>query len=156
MQVLTDERSAKSLAKAKYKKLTNPQKVAVELMAAGLNNHSIADTIGCDIVTIRRWKTLPQFKVALSEAIEIDAELHRFELKALYGKAIQRVSQLVDDKNPQVALAACKLAFEAEQNILRIAEETAMLRQLEERMDALTQAGVMPPGPEGIDVEESQ
>ena len=73
--------------------------------------------------TIRNWKRLPQFKVALAEEIEIDAELHRFELKALYGKALKRVSELIDDKNPQIALAASKLAIEAEASILRIAEE---------------------------------
>ena len=62
----------------------------------------------------------------------------------MYGKAIYRVNELIEDKNPTIALAACKLAFEDEQNILRIAEETAMLCQLEERMDALNYRGDAP------------
>lgn len=154
MQVLADERSSKSLAKAKAKRLSSPQKEAVRLLAAGLGMGCVADTVGCDPVTIRNWKRLPQFKVALAEAIEIDAEMHRFEIKALYGKSIQRVNELIDDKNPQIALAACKLAFEAEQNILRIAEETEMLKALESRMDALTSNGIIPPADDIIDVED--
>ena len=155
MQVLMDERSKNSLAKAKMKRLTNPQKEAVRLMAAGIGTLCIADTVGCEVQTIRNWKKLPQFKVALAEAIEIDAELHRFELKALYGKALQRVSELIDDKNPQIALAASKLVFDAEQNILRIAEEQEVLKQLETRMDALASNGIIPGAEEVIDVEEA-
>ena len=107
-------------------------------------------------VTINNWKKKDNFRVALAEEINIDAELHGFELKAIYGKAIYRVSELIQDSRiRRLQLQACKLAFEAEQNILRIAEETEMLKALESRMDALANNGIIPPADEVIDVEEA-
>ena len=74
--------------------------------------------------------------------MEIDADLHGVRLKALYGKALDRVSELLDDPNPQIRVQAARLAFEAEQNIARALEEQRMLKSLEDRMDALAQAGI--------------
>ena len=137
-------------AKAMTKPLTQQQKKAVKLLAAGMTTGCVADCIGTTSTTVCNWKRKDNFKIALAEEIDIDSQLHRFELKAIYGKAIYRVSELIEDKNPQIALAACKLAFEAEQNILRIAEETEMLKQLESRMDALTANGIIPPAADEV------
>lgn len=125
------------------------------MLATGMVTQCVADALGCTRNTIVTWKKKDNFRIALAEEIDIDAELHRFELKAIYGKAIYRVSQLIEDPNPQIAIQACKLAFEAEQNIMRIAEETEMLKALESRMDALASNGIIPPADEVIDVEEA-
>ena len=150
MLTLLEEGNEIRAARAMTKPLTNQQKKAVKLLAAGLTTSCTADALGCTQVTICNWKKKDNFKIALAEEINIDAQLHRFELKATYGKAIGRVSELIEDKNPQIALAACKLAFEAEQNILRIAEETEMLKQLESRMDALAANGIIPPAADEV------
>ena len=150
MLTLLEEGNELKAVKAMTKPLTSQQKKAVKLLAAGLTTSCTADALGCSQVTICNWKRKDNFKIALAEEINIDAQLHRFELKATYGKAIGRVSELIEDKNPQIALAACKLAFEAEQNILRIAEETEMLKQLESRMDALTANGIIPPAADEV------
>ena len=155
MLTLFDENNTAKLERAKSKPLSAPQRKAVKMLAAGLTARSVADALGCEHATIINWKKKDNFRVALAEEIDIDADLHRFELKAIYGKAIYRVSELIQDKNPQIALQACKLAFEAEQNILRIAEETEMLKALESRMDALASNGIIPPADEVIDVEDA-
>lgn len=154
MLTLLDERNQLKAARAMTKPLSSTQKKAVKLLAAGLTSGCVADALGTTQTTIIAWKKKDNFKIALSEEINIDSELHRFELKAIYGKAIYRVSELIEDKNPSIALAACKLAFEAEQNIMRIAEETEMLKALESRMDALAANGIIPPADDIIDVED--
>lgn len=144
MLTLLEEKNQIRAARAMTKDLTTVQKKAVKLLATGLTIDCVAGACACTSATIHNWKKKDNFRIALAEEIDIDAELHRFELKAIYGKAIYRVSELIEDRNPQVALAACKLAFEAEQNILRIAEETEMLRALESRMDQLAVGGAPP------------
>lgn len=126
---------------AKDKPLDKRQKKAVELLAAGLDPLGVADSVGVTSQTLRMWRHKPRFKQELADSMEIDADLHGVRLKRLYGKALDRVDKLLDDPDPKVQVQAARLAFEAEQNIARALEEQAMLRSLEERMDALAQVG---------------
>lgn len=126
---------------AKDKPLDKRQKRAIELLSAGLDPIGVADAVGVTPTTLRVWRTKPRFKQELADSMEIDADLHGVRLKRLYGKALDRVDKLLDDPDPKVQVQAARLAFEAEQNIARALEEQAMLRSLEERMDALAQAG---------------
>lgn len=128
----------------KSKPLTAKQKKAVDLLCAGLAPKIVADTIGMSTDGLARWRKLPAFKVALSEVMQVDTELHGVRLRALYGKAIDRVSELLDDPSPHIRVQAARLAFEAEQNIMRVAEEAQMMRALEERMDQLAAGGAPP------------
>ena len=66
--------------------------------------------------------------------MQVDADLHGVRLKALYGKALDRVDKLLDDPSPHIRIQAARLAFEAEQNIARALEEQQMLHSLEQRM----------------------
>ncbi len=128
----------------KAKPLTAKQKKAVELLCAGLSPLCVSETIGISTVALKTWRKLPAFKVAVSEALEVDADLHGVRLRALYGKAIDRVSELLDDPSPHIRVQAARLAFEAEQNIMRVAEEAQMMRALEERLDQLAAGGAPP------------
>ena len=126
------------------KPLTKKQKKAVDLLCAGLAPKIVADTLGISGDGLNKWRKLPAFKVALSEEMQVDADLHGVRLRALYGKAITRVSELLDDPSPHIRVQAARLAFEAEQNIMRVAEEAQMMRALEERMDQLAAGGAPP------------
>ena len=124
------------------KPLTAKQKKAVELLCAGLSPLCVADSLGITTHGLARWRKLPAFKWAVSDEMQIDADLHGVRLKALYGKALDRVDKLLDDKNPHIRLQACRLAFEAEQNIARVIEEQEMLKSLETRMEQLANAAI--------------
>ena len=128
----------------KSKPLTAKQKKAVDLLCAGLAPKCVADTLGISGDGLNKWRKLPAFKVALSEVMQVDTDLHGVRLRALYGKAIDRVSELLDDPSPHIRVQAARLAFEAEQNIMRVAEEAQMMRALEERMDQLAAGGAPP------------
>ncbi len=127
---------------SKDKPLDSRQKKAVQLLCAGLAPKCVADTIGVGTDALTTWRKKPAFKVAVAEAMQIDADLHGVRLKALYGKALDRVSELLDDPSPHIRVQAARLAFEAEQNIARVIEEQQMLKGLEERMDAIAQMGI--------------
>lgn len=127
---------------AKDKPLDSRQKKAVQLLCAGLSPKCVADSIGVGTDALTAWRKKPAFKVAVSEAMNLDVELHGVRLKALYGKALDRVSELLDDPSPHIRVQAARLAFEAEQNIARVIEEQKMLQGLEERMDAIAQMGI--------------
>ena len=124
------------------KPLNAKQKKAVELLCAGLVPKCICEALGITNSTLQKWRGKPAFKWALSDAMQIDADLHGVRLKALYGKALERVDALLDDKNPHIRLQAARLAFEAEQNIARVFEEQQMLKSLEERMESLANAAI--------------
>ena len=126
----------------KDKPLTSKQKKSFELLCAGLSPLCVADTVGISVDALKKWRKLPSFRVAVSEMMEVDTELHGVRLKALYGKALDRVDKLLDDKNPHIRLQACRLAFEAEQNIARVIEEQEMLKSLETRMEELANAAI--------------
>ena len=126
----------------KAKPLTSKQKKAVELLCAGLVPKCVAEALGVSKQCLNSWRSLPAFKWAVSDAMQIDADLHGVRLKALYGKALDRVSELLDDPSPHIRVQAARLAFEAEQNIARVIEEQQMLKGLEERMDAIAQMGI--------------
>lgn len=127
---------------AKDKPLDSRQKKAVQLLCAGLSPKCVCESIGIGPDALTAWRKKPAFKVAVSEAMQLDVELHGVRLKSLYGKALDRVSELLDDPSPHIRVQAARLAFEAEQNIARVIEEQQMLKGLEERMDALVQAGI--------------
>lgn len=139
----------------KSKPLTGKQKKAVELLCAGLAPKCVADTLAISGDGLNKWRKLPAFKVALAEEMQVDADLHGVRLKALYGKALDRVSDLLDDPSPHIRVQAARLAFEAEQNIARVLEEQQMMKALEDRMDALAQVGMggSLPQPEITDIE---
>ena len=126
------------------KPLTAKQKKAVELLCAGLSPLCVSDALGVTTGALKKWRKLPAFKWAVSDEMQIDCDLHGVRLKALYGKALDRVSQLLDDPSPHIRVQAARLAFEAEQNIARALEEQQMMRALEERMDALAIGGAPP------------
>ena len=126
----------------KDKPLDKRQTKAVELLAAGLVATAVADSVGITRRQLQTWRKLPAFKQALSEAMDIDAESHAARLQFIYGKAIEKVSELLDDPCPQIRAQAARLAFDAQQNIARVMEEQKMLKSLEERMDALANAGI--------------
>ncbi|WP_413746084.1 hypothetical protein [Synechococcus sp. MIT S9507] len=134
----------------KDKPLTSKQKKSVELLCAGLSPLCVADTVGISVDALKKWRKLPSFRVAVSEMMEVDTELHGVRLKALYGKALERVDALLDDKNPHIRLQAARLAFEAEQNIARVFEEQQMLQALEQRMEQLAEAAIHGPIPNEV------
>ena len=126
----------------KAKPLTVKQKKAVQLLCAGLSPLCVADSIGITTQAMQKWRKLPAFRQAVSEEMQVDTELHGVRLKALYGKALDRVDKLLDDPNPHIRLQAARLAFEAEQNIARALEEQQALLALERRMEELAQAAI--------------
>ena len=126
----------------KSKPLTKKQKDAVRLLCAGLAPMCVAEAVGITTAALGKWRKLPAFRVAVSEGMELDTELHSVRLKALYGKALERVNALLDDKNPHIRLQACRLAFEAEMQIAKMFEEQQMLKALEERMESLANAAI--------------
>ena len=123
--------------------LDDRQSKAVELLSAGLAPKGVADTIGITTQQLATWRKKPSFKLALSEAMQIDADVHGARLQLLYGKALDRVSDLLDDPSPHIRVQAARLAFEAQQNIARVIEEQKMMEALEARMDALAEAGAI-------------
>lgn len=139
--------------------LTPKQKEAVQLVSAGFTNTTIAETLGICNKTVIAWKRDPVFRHELAKTIDIDVELHNYAVKALYGKSIEVVNNLLESKNEQIRIQAAKLAFDAQANILRIAEETEMMKALEERMDRLAAGGIIPPAEDDIEdaeiIEES-
>ena len=74
--------------------------------------------------------------------MSLDADLHGARLQALFGKAVERVSELLDDPSPHIRVQAARLAFEAQAQIARVAEEAEMMKQLEARMDAIAEASI--------------
>lgn len=119
------------------KELSPRERKAVELLCAGLTHNSVADTLGVSVTTVTKWKKNPTFRKALAEAMDVEGEIHSFSLKALFGKALNRVNDLLDDQNPYIRVQAARLAMEAHSSVLRMAEEREMLEALEGRMDAL-------------------
>ena len=118
------------------------QKKAVQLLCAGLSPKCVADSLGITQSSLAAWRRQPAFKWAVSDEMQIDAELHGVRLKHIYGKALERVDALLDDKNPHIRLQACRLAFEAEQNIARVIEEQEMLKSLEARLEQLANTAI--------------
>jgi len=135
-QVLTKQAAAEAPLDERHLK-------AVELLAAGLAPKGVADTVGVTTQQLSMWRKKPAFKLALSEAMQIDADVHGARLQLLYGKALDRVSDLLDDPSPHIRVQAARLAFEAQQNIARVIEEQKMMEALEARMDALAEAGAI-------------
>lgn len=127
---------------AKDKPLDSRQKKAVELLCAGLSPKCVADSLGIGKTALDSWRRKPAFKVAVAEGMNLDAELHGARLQALFGKAVERVSELLDDPSPHIRVQAARLAFEAQAQIARVAEEAEMMKQLEARMDALAEVGM--------------
>nr|BDD44903.1 hypothetical protein 7 [bacterium] len=113
---------------------------AIDLLSAGLTMQSVAECVGVTGQTIHNWKRNPTFKKALAKAIGMDAELHRCDLIRLYGKALNKVDQLLDSKNEHIRLQAGRLIMEAHQATIRLAEEQEMLKALEARLDAIQEA----------------
>ena len=127
---------------SKDKPLDSRQLKAVELLCAGLSPKCVADSVGVGTKALDTWRKKPAFKVAISEGMNLDAELHGARLQALFGKAVERVSELLDDPSPHIRVQAARLAFEAQAQIARVAEEAEMMKQLEARMDALAEVGM--------------
>lgn len=119
------------------RELTPRERKAVQLFCAGLSLRCVAETIGVSSGTVQKWKRNPAFRQALAEAMDLEGEIHNFELRQLFGKALKRVDDLLDDKNPHIRVQAARLALEAHSSILRMAEEREMIEALEGRMDAL-------------------
>ena len=139
----TRDRSNTLLQQAeKDKPLNARQKKAVELLCAGLVPKCVCEALGITNSTLQKWRSKPAFKWALSDAMQIDADLHGMRLRQLFGKALDRVNELLDDKNPHIRLQAARLAFEAEMQICRVAEEQEALRALETRMEELAHAAI--------------
>ena len=124
------------------KPLDSRQKKAVELLCAGLVPKCVCEALGITNSTLQKWRSKPAFKWALSDAMQVDADLHGMRLRQLFGKALDRVNDLLDDKNPHIRLQAARLAFEAEMQICRVAEEQEALKALEQRMEELAHAAI--------------
>ena len=120
--------------------LNAEQVTAVELIAAGLSNHCIAESLGVSNATITLWRRNPVFRERLAEAVGVDAEIHSFRLKAVYGAALDRCAQLMKSRNEHIALGATRLIMENYQSVLRQTEELEMVRALEAKMDELSAA----------------
>ena len=127
---------------AKDKPLDSRQKKAVQLLCAGLSPKCVADSIGVGNDALSAWRKKPAFKQAVSDAMNLDVELHGVRLQSLFGKAVERVSELLDDPSPHIRVQAARLAFEAQAQIARVAEEAEMMKQLEARMDAIAEASI--------------
>ena len=127
---------------AKDKPLDSRQKKAVQLLCAGLSPKCVCDSIGIGNDALTAWRRKPAFKVAIAEGMSLDADLHGARLQALFGKAVERVSELLDDPSPHIRVQAARLAFEAQAQIARVAEEAEMMKQLEARMDAIAEASI--------------
>ena len=127
---------------AKDKPLDSRQQKAVQLLCAGLSPKSVADAVGVGTKALDLWRKKPAFKQAITEGMDLDADLHGARLQALFGKAVERVSELLDDPSPHIRVQAARLAFEAQAQIARVAEEAEMMKQLEARMDALAEANI--------------
>ena len=112
------------------------------MLCAGMVPKCVCDALGITNSTLQKWRSKPAFKWALADAMQIDADLHGMRLRQLFGKALDRVNDLLDDKNPHIRLQAARLAFEAEMQICRVAEEQKMLQGLEERMEQLANAAI--------------
>ena len=99
---------------AKDKPLDSRQKKAVELLCAGLAPKCVADSLGIGKTALDSWRRKPAFKVAIAEGMSLDADLHGARLQNLFGKAVERVSELLDDPSPHIRVQAARLAFDGQ------------------------------------------
>lgn len=120
--------------------LNETQISAVEMIAAGLTNQCIAEALNISSGTVTLWRRNPVFRERLAEAVGLDAEIHSFRLKAVYGAALDRCAQLMKSRNEHIALGATRLIMENYQSVLRQTEELEMVRALEAKMDELSAA----------------
>jgi enoyl-CoA hydratase/carnithine racemase len=87
--------------------LTSQQVEALELLLAGETVTSTAATLGVARETVSRWRhNDPAFVAAYNEALQSAWEASYKRLLDARGKAIDKLAELLDNKDPGVSLKA--------------------------------------------------
>jgi len=90
------------------KTLTPKQRAAARLLASGESGIETAKTLKIDPATLSRWRGLPDFE-RLSETYLATFEQEGVKrLKALKGKAVEKLADLLNHPNANVALKAAE------------------------------------------------
>lgn len=94
------------------KKLTAKQKKAIQMLIYdGLKKCEVAEKLNIDPHTVSRWVNsdiTPAFVSAYEKELEKAAADRQRRYKSAAQKAVDKLVELLDNKNPNVVLAACK------------------------------------------------
>ena len=119
------------------RKLTSAQNQAVELLSKGYSLGMVGSALEVTAKTVHNWKSIPEFKKALADAIGLKAESSNYKLHDLFRRALEECEGLMQDRNPSIRLGAARLVCESYSAIAKAAEEKEMLIQMEARMEQL-------------------
>ncbi|MBN3948415.1 MAG: hypothetical protein HWQ38_18950 [Nostoc sp. NMS7] len=90
------------------KELNSSQKEAANLLSQGLNNARTAEAIGCDRVTIGKWRKKPEFQEYLNQLIE---DRKRTVTESAVKKCFDRASSIEEWKLARIRANQLKLEF---------------------------------------------
>lgn len=92
--------------------LTEPQRRAVEMLAAGTEPVTVADACGVSARTLRRWRNRPEFAAAVADAVAgTFADARSAVLAASVTAATVARSLMADDRTPAAVRARLALGL---------------------------------------------
>ena len=88
--------------------LTEEQRLAVDLLAAGQRGGDVAKQVGVTLEIVTEWRQAPAFAAAVNVRLQDTRESTRQRLRAMAGMALDTVEQVLGDQDtpPQLRLQA--------------------------------------------------
>lgn len=115
------------------------EKVIQELIRpTNLSLSEIAERVGVGERTLYRWMSDSHFKEELSKARRKVREESIETLKVLFSRAVNNLSQLLDDSDTRIRIRACQLVLDFNLEIIEFAELDERLKKLEDARDGIT------------------
>ena len=101
-------RSKAPILKDEPPQLTEAQRLAVDLLAAGQRGGDVAQQVGVTLEIVTEWRQMPAFAAAVNARLQDTRESTRQRLRAMAGMALDTVEQVLGDEDapPQLRLQA--------------------------------------------------
>lgn len=92
--------------------LTEPQRLAVEMLAAGTDPATVADAVGVTARTLRRWRNRPDFAAAIADTVAgTFADARSAVLAASVAAALTARALMLDNCTPAAVRARIALGL---------------------------------------------
>ena len=117
------------------KNLTSKQEQAALYIAYGFKFNRIAKELGINERTIHRWLDIEDFRSKVEKEKSRRREYAMDILKNSFSKAVQKMKNLLNDKNSNVTLKAALSIIDLNLKLVEIEENEERIRQLEEELN---------------------